>query len=135
MVNKLNKSYRGVAQLVARMVRDHEVVGSNPVASTNESGIAVAIPFLLHSGEALWDLRGGQRAVLPAQVGGFYRRQNSGHPLFSVRRAQAANPVASTTSPQGEFYGKPHMWLAAFLSVALFRANTTVLCEVKEHLV
>ena len=25
---------RGVAQLVARMVRDHEVVGSNPVAST-----------------------------------------------------------------------------------------------------
>ena len=34
MVNKLNKSYRGVAQLVARMVRDHEVVGSNPVAST-----------------------------------------------------------------------------------------------------
>ena len=25
---------RGVAQLVARMVRDHKVVGSNPVAST-----------------------------------------------------------------------------------------------------
>ena len=28
--------------------------------------------------------RGGKQA-LPAQVGGFYRRQNSGHPLFSVR--------------------------------------------------
>ena len=27
---------RGVAQLVARMVRDHEVVGSNPVASTSK---------------------------------------------------------------------------------------------------
>ena len=30
------------------------------------------------------DSRGGKQA-LPAQVGGFYRRQNSGHPLFSVR--------------------------------------------------
>ena len=28
---------RGVAQLVARMVRDHEVVGSNPVASTKNT--------------------------------------------------------------------------------------------------
>ena len=26
--------YRGVAQMVARLVRDQEVVGSNPVAST-----------------------------------------------------------------------------------------------------
>lgn len=45
--DKINKKYltaqqksgimnedRGVAQLVARMVRDHKVVGSNPVAST-----------------------------------------------------------------------------------------------------
>ena len=29
-----NWKNRGVAQLVARMVRDHKVVGSNPVAST-----------------------------------------------------------------------------------------------------
>ena len=28
---------RGVAQLVARLVRDQEVVGSNPVASTKKS--------------------------------------------------------------------------------------------------
>ena len=28
-----------------------------------------------------------------AQVGGIYRRQNSGNPLFFVRRAQAATPV------------------------------------------
>ena len=31
------KFFRGVAQLVARMVRDHEVVGSNPVASTKRN--------------------------------------------------------------------------------------------------
>ena len=29
-------AHPGVAQLVARMVRDHEVVGSNPVASTSK---------------------------------------------------------------------------------------------------
>ena len=35
---KLNNIYRGVAQLVARSVRDAEVVGSIPVASTKNSG-------------------------------------------------------------------------------------------------
>ena len=30
------KYFRGVAQLVARMVRDHEVVGSNPVTPTKK---------------------------------------------------------------------------------------------------
>ena len=32
---------RGVAQLVARLVRDQEVVGSNPVASTKNSRITI----------------------------------------------------------------------------------------------
>lgn len=36
---------RGVAQLVARMVRDHKVVGSNPVASTKIAGERFALPL------------------------------------------------------------------------------------------
>ena len=31
-----SKKYRGVAQMVARLVRDQEVVGSNPVTPTKK---------------------------------------------------------------------------------------------------
>ena len=37
--------YRGVAQMVARLVRDQEVVGSNPVASTKITEWLFAIPL------------------------------------------------------------------------------------------
>ena len=33
------ENQRGVAQMVARMVRDHEVVGSNPVTPTTSMGL------------------------------------------------------------------------------------------------
>ena len=36
---------RGVAQMVARMVRDHEVVGSNPVTPTKLRKRAQDAPF------------------------------------------------------------------------------------------
>ena len=36
--------FRGVAQLVARLVRDQEVVGSNPVTPTNKNGSKL-LPF------------------------------------------------------------------------------------------
>ena len=68
--------------MVARLVRDQEVVGSNPVASTNKNRRFSACFYFFE--EAIRDSRGGKQAKL-ALVGGVYRRQNSGHPLFSVR--------------------------------------------------
>ena len=41
--NKIAPQNRGVAQLVARLVRDQEVVGSNPVASTKNPKNGVSI--------------------------------------------------------------------------------------------
>ncbi len=41
--NKITPQNRGVAQLVARLVRDQEVVGSNPVASTKNPKNGVSI--------------------------------------------------------------------------------------------
>ncbi len=41
------RTKRGVAQLVARMVRDHEVVGSNPVTPTTSQSKAFGLAFLL----------------------------------------------------------------------------------------
>ena len=38
----LAQPYRGVAQLIARMVRDHEVVGLNPTTSTNDATAQVS---------------------------------------------------------------------------------------------
>ena len=39
------RSYRGVAQMVARLVRDQEVVGSNPVTPTKDTEISVSFFF------------------------------------------------------------------------------------------
>ena len=36
--------YRGVAQLVARLVRDQEVMGSNPVTPTKGEGVGLPTP-------------------------------------------------------------------------------------------
>ena len=50
--NKLNAiifSHRGVAQLVARMVRDHEAVGSNPATPTRKKRIHKDAFFLVNS--------------------------------------------------------------------------------------
>ena len=45
--SKLAFQIRGVAQLVARMVRDHEVVGSNPVASTKTAVSPLVVRLFL----------------------------------------------------------------------------------------
>ncbi len=45
---------------------------------------------------SIQELRGDKQTLVFAQVGGLYRRQNSGNPLFFVRRAQAATPVIRT---------------------------------------
>ena len=58
------------------MVRDHKVVGSNPVASTKKAGEQrLACLFELQRGKKR-DSRGGKQARL-AQVGGNYRRHDS----------------------------------------------------------
>ena len=37
LIKKLTQLYRGVAQMVARLVRDQEAVGSNPATPTTVS--------------------------------------------------------------------------------------------------
>ena len=49
---RLKKS-RGVAQLVARLVRDQEVVGSNPVTPTKKLTINLKVVFVGKMGD-LW---------------------------------------------------------------------------------
>ena len=49
---------RGVAQLVARSVRDAEVVGSNPVASTKKHGIAFRLSRVFFVYEPCGGVRG-----------------------------------------------------------------------------
>ena len=67
------------------MVRDHKVVGSNPVASTINKGVAFATPlFISWLGTMGFEVR---------EVGGSPPTKQSGR-LFSVRVAQGANPVA-----------------------------------------
>ena len=44
-----NILFRGVAQMVARMVRDHEVVGSNPVTPTKNTGNTFVLPVFFCS--------------------------------------------------------------------------------------
>ena len=43
--------------MVARLVRDQEVVGSNPVASTTKKGELFGSPFFVCQGEAIRDSR------------------------------------------------------------------------------
>ena len=45
--SKITPQNRGVAQLVARLVRDQEVVGSNPVASTKNPYPSLGYGFLI----------------------------------------------------------------------------------------
>ena len=61
---RLNKQ-RGVAQLVARLVRDQEVVGSNPVASTKNPKMEHSILGFF----CLRDLRRDSRDELPVKQG------------------------------------------------------------------
>ena len=62
--------------MVARRVRDHKVVGSNPVASTIKKRVAYATLFFI---SWLGDTRfvGRQEKRSFSQVGGFYRRLDS----------------------------------------------------------
>ena len=50
--HKLNIEFRGVAQLVARLVRDQEAAGSNPVTSTKKHGqpSRLTVLFLIDGG-------------------------------------------------------------------------------------
>ena len=85
---------RGVAQLVARLVWDQEVVSSNPTAPT--------LYPLENKGVSLCDrFRQGTRRLLgamPGLCGPRSRRRQGG--LDHSRRALGKPPVASRTVPQ-----------------------------------
>ena len=94
--------FRGVAQLVARMVRDHEVVGSNPVASTTETRAdflsALVFVFLwtptgFEGGGASGSERFAHYMFVYIEV---LRKLNSPVGCSPGRAAKGANPVAST---------------------------------------
>ena len=57
--------------------------GASPVTSTTKK--ASDIPRLFFVFQSDTGLEGRQGEILSPQVGGLYLRQNSGHPLFSVR--------------------------------------------------
>ena len=76
------------------MVRDHKVVGSNPVASTINRRITSVVRLFIYR-LSISGFEGRQAKLCFAQVCGLYCRLDSNRLLLStVRAAQGANPVA-----------------------------------------
>ena len=73
--------------MVARLVRDQEVVGSNPVTPTKEKGQFFDCLFSCVTGFEL-------RRKLQIAIS---RRVNSGHPLFIGYGRTGENPVTAIT--------------------------------------
>ena len=92
---------RGVAQLVARCVRDAKVVGSNPVASTKSSRITLVVRLLFYSaacdGIRGWEPFCGSKTLFLA-VFGIQRRLTEKAAIDNCRAGRAAkgaNPERS----------------------------------------
>ena len=67
--------FRGIAQLVARLVRDEEAVGSNPAAPTKKKQTHVCVSAFLFVGAAGFEQGGGMKC----------RKQSHSMALFSPR--------------------------------------------------
>ena len=101
--------------MVARMVRDHKVVGSNPVASTiNPKGTSVPFGFISWLGATGFE--GRQAKLVLRSSAGLPPNKQPLNGLFTVRAAQGANPVVASN--------KLSIWLELFLNF-LFNINIT----------
>ena len=106
-----------------------EVVGSSPIIFTKYP------PYPFGCGGYFSLVRCyrlmGRQAGLPAQVEGLCRRQNSGHPLFSVRRRSGRDiPSSSPRRRKARLSARRLSRLNCLLRLSLFfRQKSVIFCR------